>query len=160
MSMLATGLATAPALPSIPALAIGSILLSHKPRVLLIGDDSERLLRLRRALGYELAEFVVVTALNELPQALPRGGALNYAFAVVDFDSAYVASVLTTLRASQLTHAIPVLVDADRLGESLQLAGVLPQYRAMACARHELLRLALQKLQKPQPIAEPLQRLL
>ena len=160
MSMLATGLATAPALQPVPALAVGSILLSHKPRVLLIGDEPERLLRLRRALGNELAEFVVVTTLNELPQALPRGGALNYAFAVVDFDSFQVAQALTALRASQLTHAIPILVDADRLGEGLQLAGVLPQYRAMACARHELLALAQQRLQKPQPIAEPLQRLL
>jgi hypothetical protein len=155
-----SALATAPALSPLPALAVGSILLPHKPRVLLIGDDAERMLRLRCSLGYELAEYVTVNTLSELPQALSRGGALNYAFAVVDFDSAQVAPALTTLRASQLTHAIPILVDADRLGESLQLAGVLPQYRAMACGRHELLTLALQKLRKPQPIAEPLQRLL
>ena len=160
MSMLATGLATAPALQPAPPLAVGSILLPHKPRVLLIGDQLERLVRLRRSLGHELAEFVVVTTLSELPSALQRGGALNYAFAVVDFDSVQVPQVLTALRASQPTHAIPVLVDADRFGDSLPLAGVLPQYRAMACARHELLALALQKLQKPQPIAEPLQRLL
>ncbi|NOT62391.1 MAG: hypothetical protein HOP19_19460 [Acidobacteria bacterium] len=153
-------LAAAPALQPAPALAVGSILLPHKPRVLLIGDQPERLLRLRRSLGNELAEFVTVSTLSELPGALSRGGVLNYAFAVVDFDSAYVAQTLTTLRANHLTHAIPVLVDADRLGDSLQLAGVLPQYRAMACARHELLALAQQRLQKPQPIAEPLQRLL
>jgi hypothetical protein len=140
-------------------LAVGS-LLSHKPRVLLLGDDAERLLRLRFALGHELAEFVVVTTLNDLPNALSRSGASNYTFAVVDFDAAQVPQALTVLRASQLTNAIPILVDADRFGEAPQLAGVLPQYRAMACAHHELLRLAQQKLQKPQPTAEPLQRLL
>ena len=153
-------LATAPALQPAPALAVGSILLSRKPHVLLIGDQPERLQRLRRSLGNEYAEFVVVTTLADLPTALSRNGAPSYAFAVLDFDPAQVPQALTALRAHQPTHATPILVEAGRLTDALQLAGVLPQHRAMACAWHELLSLAQQQLQRPRPVAEPLQRLL
>jgi CheY-like chemotaxis protein len=122
-----------------------SPLLPRKPIVLLVGDQPERLLRMRNSLGVEQIEFVVVSTLSDLPQ---RSGQ-HYALAIVDFDAAQLSQALAILRASKQTHAIPVLVEASRLNDPLRIAGVLPQHRAMACAWHDLLALAQQQLQAP-----------
>lgn len=138
MSTLAAALA--PQLVPVPA-----PLLPCKPFILLVGDQPERLRRLRNALGVEQAEFVVVNTLADLPQRCGQA----YAVAIVDFDSAQLPQALAVLRTSQQTQSVLILVEASRLNDPLKLAGVLPQHRAMACGWHELLTLAQQQLQAP-----------
>jgi CheY-like chemotaxis protein len=149
MSTIGTATALAPQLTLVTA-----PLLPRKPIVLLVGDQPDRLQRLRLSLGNEQAEFITATNLAELPQRCGQ----SYAFAIVDFDPAQLPQALATLRTSQATQNILILVEDSRLNDPVRLAGVLPQHRAMACSWRELLTLAQKHLQVPHRSYEPLRR--
>jgi CheY-like chemotaxis protein len=127
---------------------------AEKPvRLLIVSDETPRLRTWRKALLGQPCEITEqANPLNASP-FLQR----NYDLVVVDVAATQLSQVLATIRATE--RQIPVLVDASRLPTDLSCAGVLPQFRAMACTRHDLLRLVNQQC-KPADGLVPVRRLL
>jgi hypothetical protein len=66
--------------------------------------------------------------------------------AVVDTSADKLVETLKALRLNDNPGGLHIFVIADRVVNEPQLAGVLPQYRAMACGQSELIQLARRRL--------------
>ena len=111
---------------------------ARKLRLLILSDSADRLPLLRSALATKGVEVTCGQA-AEWPDGVGRGG---HDMAAVDVGPARLARVLKGLRASAGYGEIPVLVEASRLSSAPELAGVLPQHRAMPCSLTDLDTLA------------------
>lgn len=65
----------------------------------------------------------------------------QFDFVIVDVEPKYLAAILQTIRSNPVCAETPVWVERSHLYEDSQLAGILPQYRAMPCSSFELTRL-------------------
>lgn len=128
---------------------------SPKPRVLLVSDSPERAGSLLSRLQADERRVTVAATAAELRRACRRGHAL----AIVDVGPEHLVETLQILRACPGCAGIPVLVENSRLAPAPDFAGVLPQFRAMACGSDDLLKLARRRLLPP-PEAPPARRLL
>ena len=108
-----------------------------KARLLLVADSIERLKRLKAELANFAFEVSCAGSLEEL-QAACRN---QHDLVALDLDGVRIKAALSCLRSSIFHAAIPVLVESARLGADLNLAGVLPAFRAMPCSHQELLLL-------------------
>lgn len=122
-------------------------------RLLIVSDENQRARAWRKALLGQPCEVTEQAHTLNVNQFLQR----NFDLVVVDVAATQLTRVLATIRTSE--RPIPVLVDASRLPSDLSCAGVLPQFRAMACARADLLRLVNQHC-KPADTLTPVRRLL
>jgi len=111
-------------------------------QLLIVCDSAERLLKLRSSLESSGVEITGVSSLQELDQACLR----EHDLAIVDVQTAQIRPVLKILRASALHSGISLLVDASRVNDEDDMAGVFPEYRAMPCSISELLTLAQQQI--------------
>lgn len=113
----------------------------NKPRLLLVSDSIERLTRLRTLLESTEIEITDLLAIDELNQACRA----QHCLAVIDVGPERLVEVLEALRRSAEHAAIPLLVEAGRIsndpGPAVNLAGVLPSYRAMPCHQSEIVAL-------------------
>ena len=122
-------------------------------RLLVVSDEKQHAEVWHKALLGQSCEVTEQTNPVNVGQFLQR----SYDLVVVDVAATQLTQVLATIRATE--RQIPVLVDASRLPSDLSCAGVLPQFRAMACARTDLLRLVNQHCQ-PADKLTPVRRLL
>lgn len=122
-------------------------------RLFVVSDEKQRAGAWRKALLGQLCEVTEQAHTLNISQSLQR----TFDLVVVDVAAAQLTQVLATIRA--IEGQIPVLVDASRLPSDLSCAGVLPQFRAMACTRPDLLRLVNQYCQPADKLA-PVRRLL
>ncbi|MCI0660691.1 MAG: hypothetical protein L0220_06430 [Acidobacteria bacterium] len=97
---------------------------------------------LRSALEGGGVEITGVSTLQELDLACLS----EHDLAIVDVQPAQIRQVLKTLRASAGHSSISLLVEASRINDEPDLAGVFPEYRAMPCSISELLTLARQQI--------------
>ncbi|MGE0129822.1 MAG: hypothetical protein AB7U82_17210 [Blastocatellales bacterium] len=111
---------------------------ASKPRLLIVCDSADRLIELRSPLNTGEVEITSVSSLQELDRAC-RG---EHDLAIVDVQPARIRGVLQALRANVRHAGISLLVEASRVIDEPDLAGVLPKYRAMPCSPSELLALA------------------
>jgi CheY-like chemotaxis protein len=128
---------------------------SPKPRVLLVSDSPERAGSILSRLHVEGDSVTVAATAAELRRACRRGHAL----AIVDVGPERLIQALRILRGCPGCAGIPVLVENSRLAAAPDFAGVLPQFRAMACGSDDLLKLARRRLSSLQE-APPARRLL
>jgi DNA-binding NtrC family response regulator len=112
------------------------------PRLLIVSDSAERLLKLRASLAADQIEITSAASPEELNRACRDGHDL----VVIDVGPAQLTAVLTALREHDRYAQIPVLVEASRLAAEPNLAGVLPKYRAMPCSHAELIALARRRI--------------
>jgi hypothetical protein len=127
---------------------------AEKPvRLLIVSDEPQRANTWRKALLGQACEVTEQTLKLTGSSFLPR----NFDLVVVDVTATRLIQVLATIRATE--RQIPVLVDASRLPTDLSCVGVLPQFRAMACTRPDLLRLVNQYC-KPADRPTPIRQLL
>lgn len=117
------------------------LVVSSKPRLLIVSDAPDRLNNLRTAFGAAEVEIASVP-----PQGLRFASGNKHDLAVVDVGSAQLIDVLKTLRANKGHSEIPVLVDVSRITDERVPAGVLPKYRAMPCSPFDLVALARRRL--------------
>jgi CheY-like chemotaxis protein len=113
-------------------------LAARRPQLLIVSDSAARLAGLQAALGAVGVEMTCAGSLAELDRACSPGHAL----AAVDVRPARLTRVLRALRTLPGCGEIPILVLASERLNAPYLAGVLPQYRAMACGPSELIALA------------------
>ncbi len=109
-----------------------------KPRLLIVCDSADRLRRLRSPLDTGEAEITCVSSLQDLDRACRS----EHDLAIIDVQPARIRGVLQALRTSARHAGISLLVEASRVIDEPELAGVLPKYRAMPCGDSELLTLA------------------
>jgi DNA-binding NtrC family response regulator len=106
--------------------------------LLIISDSGDHLSRLRSSLSGSNVEITGALSQEEIDQAYRR----RHDLAVVDVGPGDLSEILKSLRSSRVHAETTVLVEASRLsGGEHQLAGVLPQYRAMPCSPSELVTL-------------------
>jgi len=108
-----------------------------KARLLLVADSTERLKRLMAELGDSVFEISCAGSLEELYTACRN----QHDLVAIDLDAAQIKAALSCLRGNVLHTNVPLLVESARLGNQVNLAGVLPAFRAMPCSRNELLLL-------------------
>lgn len=113
-----------------------------RPRFLIVCDSADRLKRLRSPLNTGEAEITCVSSLQELDRACHS----EHDLAIIDMQPAQIRGVLKTLRSNAEHARISLLVEASRIVNEPDLAGVLPKYRAMPCSYSELLQLARQRI--------------
>src|SRR5262249_42166569 len=106
----------------------------QKPRLLLISDSAERLLRLRLLLSANNFEVTGVNPGDDLRKACR----VQHCMAMVDVGPERIVEVLGVIRGSKAHAAIPLLVEVGRISADFGLAGVLPSYRAMPCCQNEM----------------------
>lgn len=111
--------------------------LSPKARLLLIADSTGQLNQLKAGIKSTNVEITGVSSLEELRAACRN----HHDLVVVNVHSSQIQPALSTLRLSAGHANIPVLVESSRLQDNLNLAGVLPAFRAMACSQAELVML-------------------
>ena len=105
--------------------------------LLIVSGAPECLQRLLAALSAIEAEVTRIILLEEAASACRR----RYDLVIVDVEPRHLANVLKTVRESAELADRPVLVEHCRLDAAPELAGVLPQYRAMPCGFADLLKL-------------------
>lgn len=109
-----------------------------RPQVLLVCDSALNAAAWCAALCE--AEVVSVTHTEDLN----RFDNQRFVLAVLDVAPARLVGALKALRAEH--SDLPILVEANAVTNDLSFAGVLPQYRAMACGQNELIQLARRRL--------------
>jgi DNA-binding NtrC family response regulator len=109
----------------------------NKTRLLLISDSPDRLREMRVRLHQTDFEITSVCSVEELAAACYE----DHDVVALDVNPAQVALMLKVIRASAKHTTVPVLVEASRINNSFNLAGVLPLYRAMPCSYTEMLTL-------------------
>jgi DNA-binding response OmpR family regulator len=114
------------------------------PHVLLISDDTEQLKQLQAAFARLDVTTNSLALTNEPEEAPPLENPFD--LVVVDVGPEILEPLLKQIRESAAQPEIPVLVAANRVQTTPNLAGVLPRYRAMPCSPSELLRLAERRL--------------
>ena len=108
-----------------------------RTRLLVISDCSERVSRLRAALDSSEVEITDGSAHNRLNR-LRR---CNFDLAIIDVGLEQIVKILKTLRSKAEYARIHVLVEYSRISTEPAFAGLLPQYRAMACGYPDLIAL-------------------
>src|SRR5262245_5474393 len=114
----------------------------HRPRLLLVCDSALETAKLQSALKLGAVEIVSVSQIEELSRLAGQECTL----AVIDVAPAKLVEVLKTIRASESLAGLPVFVEASKIISATDLAGVLPQYRAMPCGYADLVTLVRQRL--------------
>jgi len=105
--------------------------------LLIISDSRDHLKQLQSSLSGNKVEITGVLSQEEISQAYGR----KHDLAVVDVGPGDLSEILKSLRASKGHAEATVLVTGSRFSCEPQLAGVLPQYRAMPCTPAELIKL-------------------
>jgi CheY-like chemotaxis protein len=111
-----------------------------KPRVLIISDTAERIPYLQSVFNPNEAEIASVV----YPEEWGYIATGKYDLALIDTGPELLESLLKTIRAN--SAEIPLLVENSRVAGAINIAGVLPKYRAMPCGRGEMIRLARRRL--------------
>lgn len=113
---------------------------SSRPRLLIVTDGSDRLRDWKASIdtGRSEVEITGAASIYELGRACQQ----EHDLAVIDVGAEALQDVLRILRASVRHSRISLLVEASRVIFEPGLAGLLPRYRAMACGRADLLKLA------------------
>jgi DNA-binding NtrC family response regulator len=109
-----------------------------KTRLLLVSDSPDRLRAMQAGLNRNEFDITGVCSVEELTAACRE----YHDVVALDVSPAQVAPMLKMIRTSASHTTVPVLVEATRIGDNLNLAGVLPRYRAMPCSYAEMLTLA------------------
>lgn len=110
----------------------------QKLRVLIVCDAAERLQELQTTLGGCQAELFTATSIDELRSIHDSD---QFDLAAVDVRPNLIVAVLSLLRSSNACGEATILVESRQVTGNLELAGVLPRFRAMPCNRNDLLRL-------------------
>jgi hypothetical protein len=113
---------------------------SARPQVLLVCDSALNTAEWRAA----LCEAEVVSVAE--PEDVTRFSSHRFALAVLDVAAANLIDALKTVRTNAEQSDLPILVEAESVTDDLSFAGVLPQYRAMACGQSDLIQLARRRL--------------
>lgn len=124
-------------------------------RLLLVSDSLDRLSNLRASLGRKDVE-IISTLYPGRPEAASgildfgelKGDSRDYHLAIVDVGPAHLEALLEALRRNPGLSRTSVLVEASRIASERGLAGVLPQYRAMACSDLELVNLVRRRAER------------
>lgn len=131
-------------------LALNRSLAAHQPaaapgklRVLVVADSEERLKATRAIFNSAEAEIAVASTSEELLRVCLE----SHELAVIDLEPAQLEGALQTLRASELHANIPLLVSVACLFGEINLAGLLPKYRAMPCSPAEMAALVHRRAQ-------------
>jgi DNA-binding response OmpR family regulator len=112
------------------------------PRLLIVTDSQTQANHLMVALGIKDVDLSIAIT----PHELQRAGAEEHDLILVDVEAAELRGILATLRASPQHADIPILVEISRITPEPNLAGVLPQYRAMPCSPTEMVLLARRRI--------------
>lgn len=110
---------------------------TSKPRLLLVSDNHDGINLLKAGLNHEAFDITSVCSLEELIVACHS----CHDVVALDVSPAQIAPMLKEIRTSAWHTTVPVLVEATRLNNDLNLAGLLPEYRAMPCSYSEMLML-------------------
>lgn len=110
---------------------------NSKPRLLLVSDSYDRLKLLETGLNHDEFDITTVCSLEELVTACDD----CHDMVALDVSPEQLAPTLKQIRTSASHTAALVLVEATRLANARFLAGLLPEYRAMACSHKEILAL-------------------
>jgi DNA-binding response OmpR family regulator len=108
-----------------------------KPRLLLISDSAERLRTLKHGINSANFEIKSISSLDGLHTACRKA----YDLIALNVTPGRISSILELIRMSTGLRRIPVLVESAGINDDLDLAGVLPRYRAMPCSHTELIKL-------------------
>jgi hypothetical protein len=109
-------------------------------KVILVCDSINQAEPWRTALALEDGEILCVTDATTLTACE------SALLAVVDVTADKLVETLKALRLNDNPGGLHIFVIADRVVNEPQLAGVLPQFRAMACGQSELIQLARRRL--------------
>ncbi|MDX2029033.1 MAG: response regulator [Blastocatellia bacterium] len=105
-----------------------------REKVLVVTDSEEQLRSIHSLLNADEFEIECVRTQEEFDAVCVK----PHDLAIVDLNSAQLLVTLPKLRRSSAHDRIPVLVSSTRIEDDPNLAGLLPQYRAMACSPTEL----------------------
>lgn len=130
--------------------------ITDKTKLLLISDAPDHLNSLQAELDTGEIEITNAKSVEDVRKACLR----KHDVAIIDVGPAQLIKVLKTLRTSEGSKDISVLVDASRLTPEPSLAGVLPAYRAMPCSHSQLIALARRCASKVRRIVRPHKRVL
>jgi DNA-binding response OmpR family regulator len=108
-----------------------------KPRLLLISDSDERLQTLKHGIKSENFEIMCISSLDGVHKACRKA----YDLVALNVNPGQISGVLELIRMRADLKQIPVLVEFAGINDDLNLAGVLPHYRAMPCSHSELIKL-------------------
>jgi hypothetical protein len=106
------------------------------PSFMIVCDSPERLRRLLAApdfAGVKITSCASTKEVSLLDEV--------YDLVIVDVETEQLVSVLKIIREKAGLARVPILVESSRLDTAHDLAGILPQYRAMACSHDELITL-------------------
>jgi DNA-binding NtrC family response regulator len=110
---------------------------SPEHSLLVLGSCPERMQRLRAALGDVGAKITWRASTEEIIRALDS----SYEVVIVDVEPERLTDLLSAARERAARAVILVLVECGSLNASVNLAGVLPSFRAMACSYSDLVKL-------------------
>lgn len=113
----------------------------RQTRLLLVSDRADCLNDLRNTVDDQEFDITCVSSFEEFLRASRN----EYDVAVLDVLSTQLVPILKAIRTSEKNAGAAVLVEASRVNNDLNLAGVLPLYRAMPCSQAEMVAL----LRKP-----------
>ncbi|MFN0084039.1 MAG: response regulator [Blastocatellia bacterium] len=105
-----------------------------KLKILVVTDSEEPLKSLYSMMSAPEFEIECVRTQEEFDDVCGK----PHDLAIVDLASAQLRVTLPKLRHTSTHDRIPVLVSSTRIDGDPDLAGLLPQYRAMACSPTEL----------------------
>jgi DNA-binding response OmpR family regulator len=108
-----------------------------KPRLLLISDSDERLQTLKLGINSANFEIKCLSSLDGLHKVCRNA----YDLVALNVTPGRISGILELIRMSTGLRRIPVLVESAGINADLDLAGVLPHYRAMPCSHAELIKL-------------------
>ena len=123
----------------------------QRPRLLLVGDSPEHLQNLQSAVNQQDFEITRAASFEELARACHD----SFDAIALDVAPVQLAPMLKLIRMSGSNEQVSVLVEASRLQNDLNLAGVLPRYRAMPCGKVEMVRLLRQQTDSPAAAQHP-----
>lgn len=106
------------------------------PRLLIVGDSTDRLRAMRAALTSERFQVVEAHTVAEV-----RAVCCELELAIVDAGATDIIALLRALRTSVGCEQIPILVVVNGLSDELRAPGLLSSYRAMPCGQADLMKL-------------------
>jgi len=115
----------------------------RQTRLLLVSDRADCLNDLRNTVDDQEFDITCVSSFEEFLRTCRDED--EYDVAVLDVLSTQLVPILKAIRTSEKNAGAAVLVEASRVNNDLNLAGVLPLYRAMPCSQAEMAAL----LRKP-----------
>ncbi len=112
----------------------------RQTRLLLVSDSAERLRDLQNTINRPEFDITCASTFEEFLLAC-RDEYDEYDVAVLDVLPTELVPMLKAIRMSEKNAGAAVLVEASRVNDDLNLAGVLPLYRAMPCSQAEMIAL-------------------